>query len=256
MNRKLKITAFVAFALLALVGGALFYLTSNLDRIVAGLIEKHGSAATGTAVRVDRVAIDLRGATGRVSGLSVGNPEGFDEDAAIAFGDFSLALDAGSLFSDPVVVEDIRIGDAVLNVEQVGGRNNLQVLLDNLRGDTADPPADADAGPGIVIERFALAGATANLSVPQLDERRSVDVPEIVLTGIGRQSGGATGAELARQILEPVIRETLESSAAEATKERVRDELNEKAGELTEGLLDRLGGEKDEADPGEDDTER
>lgn len=251
MTRKFRIAVIVTLALLVIAGGAVLYLTSNLDRIVAGLIEEHGSAATGTAVRVAGVDIDLRGATGRISGLTVANPEGFAAGDAIGFGDVSLRLDAGSLFSDPVVVEAVDIGDAELNVEQAGGRNNLQVLLDNLRGDAAEEPADADAGPRIVIDRFAMSGATASLSVPELDERRSVEVPDIVLTGIGRNSGGAAGAELARQVLEPVIREALESTAAEAAKDRLREELNDKAGELTEGLLDRLGG-KDE----EDDTDQ
>lgn len=245
MTRTFRIAGIAAIVLVAAIAGAIYYLASNLDHIVAGLIEEQGSAATGTPVRVDSVSIDLREATGSISGLTVGNPEGFADAAAIEFGDFSLRLDAGSLFSDPVVIENVEIDSAMLRIEQVGPRNNLQTLLDNLRGDAAETPAEADAGPRLVIERFVLTGAAASLSVPELDEQRSVEVPDVVLTGIGRNSGGATGPELARQVLEPVIREALQSSAAQAAKDKLRDTLEEKAGDLADGLLDRLGGNDD-----------
>jgi hypothetical protein len=246
VKKSSKIAGIVALVLLAVVAAAIHYMSRNVDRIAAGLIEKHGSAATGTRVRVGAVAIDLRAATGTVSGLSVANPEGFTDEAAIEFGDLNLGLDAKSLFSDPVVVQNIAVDDAVLRIEQLGGRNNLQTLLDNLRSNTAGEPAEPDIGPRVVIQRFALSGATASLSVPELDEQRSVEVPDIVLTGIGQKSGGGTGAELAREILEPVLREALQSSAAQGVKEKVREELGEKAGELADGLLDRLGGERND----------
>jgi uncharacterized protein involved in outer membrane biogenesis len=205
-------------------------------------------------VRVGAVAIDLRAATGTISGLSVANPEGFADEAAIEFGDFNLGLDAKSLFSEPVVVQNIAVDDAVLRIEQLGARNNLQVLLDNLRSSTTGEPAESTSGPRVVIQRFALAGAKVSLSVPGVDEQRSFELPDIVLTGIGQRSGGAAGAELAREILEPVLREALQSSAAQGVKDKVREELGEKAGELADGLLDRL--KRDDDRSGDDDRER
>jgi uncharacterized protein involved in outer membrane biogenesis len=250
MKKSSKIAVIVVLVLIAVVAGAIYYLSSNVDRIAAGLIEKHGSAATGTPVRVGTVAIDLRAATGTISGLSVANPEGFTEEAAIEFGDFNLGLDAKSLFSDPVVVQNIAADDAVLRIEQLGARSNLQVLLDNLRSNTAGEPAERGPGPRVVIQRFALSGANVSLSVPGLDEQRTVEVPDVVLTGIGQKSGGVTGAELAREILEPLLSEALQSSAAQGVKEKVREKLGEKAGELADGLLDRLGGERKEENTG------
>lgn len=251
MKKFLKIGGIVVVVLILVVGGVLFYVASNLDRIVADLIEEHGSAATGTPVHVSGVSIDLRDATGSISGLTIANPDGFGRDAAIEFGSFTLRLDAGSLFSDPIVVENVDVDAAVLRIEQIGRKNNLQTLLNNLRGEPATEPADPEtAGPRVVIERFALTGTSASLSVPELDEQRTVEVPDVVLTGIGRKSGGATGAELARQILEPVIRESLQSSAAQAAEQRLRDELKEQVGESAGELLRRLG-DRDDDEPEE-----
>ncbi len=249
MGKSLKIFGVVALVLVIAIVGAVFYFTSNVDAIVENLIEEQGSAATGTAVRVAGVSIDLREATGSVTGLTVANPEGFGADPAIEFGALQLRLDAGSLFEMPIVVENIDVGEAVLRMEQSGGRNNLQVLLDNLRG---EPPAEPDAQDErqrVVIERFALSDANASLSIADLDEQRTVDVPDIVLTDIGRKSGGATAAEVARQVLEPVIRRTLQASASEAVKERVRDEISERAGDVLDRLRGEGGDKQDPEDP-------
>jgi uncharacterized protein involved in outer membrane biogenesis len=239
MRKSLKIFGVSALVIVVVIVGAVYYLSSNVDSIVENLIEEQGSAATGTAVRVDGVSIDLRAATGSVTGLTVANPEGFSGSPAIEFGTLQLRLDAGSLFETPIVVENIDVGEAKLRMEQSGSRNNLQVLLDKLRGESAAEPEAEDEGKRVVIERFELTDANASLSIADLDEQRTLDVPDIVLTDIGGKSGGATATEVARQVLEPVIRRTLESSAGEAVKERVRDEITERAGDL----LDRLGGE-------------
>ncbi len=237
MKRFLRFFGIIGLVLIVAIVGAVFYFSSNVDAIVANLIEEQGSAATGTAVRVDGVSINLSGATGSVKGLTVANPEGFSGESAIEFGDLQLRLNAGSILEEPIIIENIEGGDAMLRIEQTGTRNNLQALLDNLRKDEPEPE-NQDGGKRVVIERFALTDASASLSVADLDEQRSVDIPDVVLTDIGRRSGGATGAELARQILEPIIRRSLESSAVDAVEERVRDELGERAGDL----LDRLGG--------------
>lgn len=244
MNSLFKTVGIIALVLVIAIVGAIFYFSSNVDAIVEELIEEQGSAATGTAVRVDGVSIDLREATGSVTGLTVANPEGFSGDSAIEFGNLQLRLNARSLLEEPIIIENVEVADAVLRIEQTGTRNNLRVLLDNLQRDAEPQPEEPGGGQRVVVERFALTDANASVSIADLDEQRSADIPDIVLTDIGQKTGGATGAELARQVLEPVIRRALESSAVDAVKERVRDELDERAGEL----LDRLGGREPEND--------
>jgi hypothetical protein len=252
MKKTLKIFGAVVAVLIVLVGVGIYYLATNLDSIVANVIEKQGSAATGTPVRVGAVSIDLREATGSISSLTIANPPGYSRDNAIEFGQLGLRLDAGSLFSDPIVVENIDVTDAEMHIEQLGADNNLQALLANLKSGSGEAPAeDESEGPRVIIRRFALTGARASLTAPDFDEQRVVEVPDIVLTDVGGKSRGATGRELAVQVLEPVVRRTLESAAVQAAKERLREEVQEKAGEIAGGLLDRLGidgGEDESAD--------
>jgi hypothetical protein len=67
-------------------------------------------------------------------------------------------------------------------------------------------------------------------------------LPTIVVTDIGRSSKGATGAQVARQLLRPVIEKTLTSTAIQSLK----DKASQKLGEVADSLLNGLGGMSDD----------
>lgn len=232
----------VVLALLLLIGAGLFYLSSNLNGIVASVIEKQGSAAIQTSVRVSGVDIRLSEASAAISGLSVGNPEGFSGNA-IELGGFSVKLDASSLTSNTVVIKDITVNGARINVLQQGASNNLNELLAGLEQGPSDDSTAAE-GPGkkIIIDRFALQGASASVSIPGLEEMREVALPTIVVRDIGRASNGATGAQIAEQILRPVLEKAISSAATQA----IKDSASKKVGGVVGGFLKGLGSKKDE----------
>ena len=231
--RKVSITALVFVVLLA---GGLYYLSSNLNGIVAGVIESQGSAATQTSVRVTGVDIQLTDASAALSGLSIGNPEGFSGNA-IELGGFSVRLDASSLTSDTIVVEDITVDGARINMLQQTGGNNLQKLLANLQSMAPEEASESEAaGKKVIIDQFTLNGASASVSIPALNETREVSLPTIVVQGIGRESNGATAAQVAEQILRPVVEKAIASASVEAAKDRVGKEI----GKAVDGLLKGL----------------
>ena len=231
--RKVSITALVFVVLLA---GGLYYLSSNLNGIVAGVIESQGSAATQTSVQVTGVDIQLADASAALSGLSVGNPEGFSGNA-IELGGFSVKLDASSLTSDTIVVKDITVDGARINILQQTGGNNLQKLLANLRAMVPEEAPESEAaGKKVIIDQFTLNGASASVSIPELNETREVSLPSIVVRDIGRESNGATAAQVAEQILRPVVEKAIASASVEAAKDRVGKEI----GKAVDGLLKGL----------------
>lgn len=245
-SRNLLIGVFIV---LLLIGGGLYYLGTNLNGIVAGLIESEGSAATQTAVRVNGVDIRLTEASASMSGLTVGNPEGFGGNA-LELGRLSLRIDAGTLTSDTVVVNDVTVAGARVNVLQQGASNNLRQLLANLKElQSADSASDQDGGRKIIIDRFTLEGAAASVSIPELDELREIELPTIVIRDIGRASNGATGAQVAQQVLRPVVEKALSSAAAQSLKDRAREKLDEATGGLLEGLGNMLGGGDEKEEP-------
>ena len=233
---------FIALGILVLIaGGGVYYVISNLDVIVEGLIEKHGSAATQTEVRVAGVSINLGEADASISRLTVGNPEGFSGNA-IEMEDFAITLDAASLNTDVIVIEELLVRGARINVVQQANGNNIQTLLRNLDSGGSSEPAESDeAGKKIIIDRFVLEGAGASLSAPDLDEMREVTLPTITLRDIGRRENGATGKQVAAQVLRPVLQEALESAAMQAIKDKASDKISEVTDAVLEGIF---GGEK------------
>ena len=244
MSSGARRTLIAIAALIVVIAAGLVYVYSQLDSLVAGLIEEQGSAATQTPVRVSGVSIDLREARAELAGLSVGNPEGFD-GTAISLGRFAIRIDPATVTKDTVVLKEVTVSGATVNLIQQATRNNLRELMKNLEsaGGGQQEPADEGAGRKLIIERFVLEDASASVSLPDLDEDRTVNIPRIELTGIGRASGGATGAEVARQVLEPVIERVLQSAATESVKDRAKEKLDQ----FREGLMDRLGGDDEES---------
>lgn len=227
----------VVILLVALVGGVVLYLSSNLDGIVKGLIEEHGSAATQTPVNVAGVSIKLSEAGAAISRLTVGNPDGFAGNA-IEMEEFAISLDAASLTGDVIIIEDILVKGARLNIMQQANGNNMQQLLRNLDElSSGDSSEDSDDGKKIIINRFTLEGASASLSAPDFDEKQEVTLPTITLRNIGTADGGATGTEVAQQVLKPVFREALQSAAAQTIREKATEALEDVADKVLEGIF-------------------
>jgi uncharacterized protein involved in outer membrane biogenesis len=247
MKRTGKVLLGLVLVVLLLVAGALYYVSANLNSIVASIIAKEGSEATQTNVTVGRVDIDIRGGTGRIANLRVANPQPFSDDAAISFSEFTIRMDPMAVTSDPIVIGEISVDGAEILMEQSTDGNNLRALQQAL-GRQATAEADAEQGPEIIIERFTLGESRVRIRVPQLNESREVTVPEVIVSDIGRASNGATASEVARQVLDPIIRRALESGAAAGVEDVVRDKLDETRESVLEGLRNRIN------PTGDDDT--
>jgi hypothetical protein len=249
-SRSRKILMIV-LAILLLIGGGLLYLSTQLNAIVADLIESQGSAVTGSSVRVSGVAINLRDADASISGLAVANPDGFGGGSAIDLGNFSVRIDPASVTSDTIVLQEVTVSDAHMNLLQRGTGSNLQTLLKNMQGSSGGGADSADTGAAkkLIIDRFTLKGTRATVSIPDLQQEREISLPDIVLTDIGRASNGATASAVARQILEPVLEKALSTAAAQSLKERANDELNDAKDQLLKGVMDKLGGKDEDVTP-------
>ena len=104
-RRALLITAGVVAAVAAL--GALL-IAVRLDDIVRSLIERRGSALTGTPVQVEEVEIQLASGHATLRGLSIANPPGFSAPNALTLTEVGVGIDLRSLFSDPLVIDAVR----------------------------------------------------------------------------------------------------------------------------------------------------
>lgn len=234
MTGKRKFLIITAVAVLLLAAGLVF-LWTNLDWIVKNAIERYGSQATGTAVRVQRVSLSPTQGKGAIEGLTVANPPGYSARHIMSLGGISIRIVPRSITTDPVVIDDIRITSPLV-VYEVNDKHaaNVDALKKNLGADKPSKPATGDkksakdTGKRLRIRHLVIENAKADIRLAGLrDKPRTIALPRIVMTDIGGKTG-APPEEVARQIASAILSQ-VSKEAGKAGAERLLEKGLERA---------------------------
>jgi hypothetical protein len=211
-------------AVLAVVGVAFF-----LGSIVKKGVETVGSKVAQVPVRLDSANISVLSGNGSLKGLFVANPEGFKSPSAIEAGEINVSIVPGSALSDVFVVRSVQVISPVITLEGLKG-DNLQKILGNLQASTGGRPKDkkpeageaksGGAGKKIQIDDLLIKGGKVNLFIP-MGGTASVALPEFHMTGLGKDSGGLTAAEISARVINEILNRGMSAAAGggmDATK--------------------------------------
>ena len=242
----------IGIVLLVVVGLGV-YLVMNAGSLLKTAVETLGPEYLGVDVRLGSAEISLSNGTGELRGLVVGNPAGFDGPHALSLGLIRLGLDPMAQSDSLIVIRELVVDNADLAIVARGRETNLAAIMANLEDDTA-----ADAGPAegvapdtdmkIIIDRFAFTNAQTSLDSDLLGDS-SVEIPDIVLEGIGRKSQGVTIREALQQLFRPIVQAAGSALAQQNlnvdeiranAEEKLDDVLEEKLGTDLKGLKDRF----------------
>jgi len=261
---KKIILSLLAIIIVVIVAG-IFYVLSNFDAIVKAAIEKYGSEATQTAVKVEKVSIKLTEGEGAVYGLTVANPRGFALSHAVSLGEISLGIDLNSLKQEPYIINHITVRAPQVYVEvNDNKKTNLNELKKNLvAGSPAGKAAaskekqSATVEPHFIIRHITFEQGRIAARVTPLDKDYDLKLPSIKMANLGG-SKGATPEELAREILQRLTDaataeikkkgidaevEKLKADArkkVESEKARLNEEADKKVEEEKQKLEDKL----------------
>ncbi len=245
----------VILLIVALVAVRLF-----LDSAVKRGVETVGPMLAKVEIKLNSVSLSLLSGSGAIKGLIVGNPEGYKTPSAISVGDASLAVQAGSIFSDKVIIRSIHVRapeitfESELNVTH----NNLNKILANLQEATGgaapaksgEPakPKEAKAGKKFEVDDFLISGGKIHVSLTTLKGKSvTVPLPEVHLTNLGQGPDGITAGELATRVIQAIEKEAAAASAgAVADLGKQATELaneagkaaTDAAGKVTKGIGD------------------
>ncbi|MDZ7661118.1 AsmA family protein [Thiohalophilus sp.] len=239
------------FALVVIaIAAAVFYVLTNLDAIVKDTIEKYGSEATQTAIRVDKVKIKLTEGDGAVYGLTVANPEGFELAHAISLGETAMGIDFKSIREEPYVINHITVrGPRVFFEVNANTKANLNELKKNLvmsqpaAKESSETEKSAAKQPRLIIRRITFEQGGIAAKVTPLNKDYELNLPNINMTDLGG-SQGATPGELTREILQRLIDVTID----EIRKKGIDAELDKLKSEAREKVEEEKARLKDEAD--------
>ncbi len=219
MKRWLLIGGGVVAGLILVVVIVLFFVVSSLDSLIKVAVEKYGSEITQVDVRLKEAEVSVTSGQGVLRGLSVGNPKGFKTASAFRLGEISLALDVGTVTKDPIVIKEIVISAPEVTYELGAHGSNISAIRRNVDASLGKGQGKAKAegssgkgnkdGPNLVIEHLYVRNGKVKVSATMLQGKElSAALPDIHLTGIGRQKGGATPGEVIQKVMEALGQST------------------------------------------------
>ncbi len=208
-----KVFLGVAALLIISVVGVVVYVASSLDGIVKSAIISYGSEVTQTRVGVSSVEIKLQSGEGKISGLSIANPPGFTDPDAIKLGLISTRIDTDSITKNPIVIDEILIRSPSIFYEiNKSGVSNIDTLKKNISKatQTGESSTRKEAGDNdgirLIIRKLTIENSKATVRVAAMGDRNlSATIPTIRLTNIGKKSGGASPARIAKAISKTLV---------------------------------------------------
>lgn len=240
--------------LLALLIIALgIFLVAGSGALLEAAIERYGSQYLGAPVEVEEADVSIGDQTAAVRGLVIQNPPGFEGPPAFRLGNVAMSLNMDQTSSELISLREVTIDGAEVAALVKGRQSNLQALLDHLNeqlGPDEEEPED-ESEVKLIIDRLDFTNAKASVDSDVLGQT-AVDIPDVHLTDIGRNSNGATIAEVLKQVLEPVVRSVTRAlvergvnlegvrDRLEGERQRLEENLRERAGDALPGGLDRL----------------
>src|SRR5580765_941829 len=105
--KKLVIRIILVAVVLILVALAVVFF--SLNSIVTKGVETMGPKLTGVQVRLGSAKLSPLSGQGQLTGLFVGNPEGYKALSAIKVGDIKVEVQPSSVLSDTLVVDEVNI---------------------------------------------------------------------------------------------------------------------------------------------------
>jgi len=216
---KKKIIIFSVLALVLAIAGTVAYVLTNIDLIVKTAVEKYGSQAVKTQVRVSSVKIKLSQGEGAIRGLTVANPSGFVSPSIIMLDTISIRIAKNSIASTPIVIDNILIsGPEVFYEMKADGTANVDILKKNLAESGSSKEEELQQGRKgkelrLRVGKLVFEKGKVHVRVAQLmDKPYIVELPRLELINIGKH-GGATPAEIAHTMATALVQETVKAVA-------------------------------------------
>lgn len=254
MTKRKKTVLLVVGGLAVLAVVALVGLYLSLNRIIKGAVETVGPKVTGTSLALAAVEVSPFSGKGELRGLVVGNPAGYQTEAAFKLGAITVSLEPRSLTGDTIVLHEVIIKDPEITYELGMGESNLGQILKNVESFAAQlpgaggQPQPAASGPGkrVQIGHVLIEGAKVRVSAKVLAGKAlTLPAPRIELRDIGAGGGVTIGAAI-KEVLTAVLKavtQVVEQSGAlgQALKESGKAFAND-VKDTGKGLVDGVKG--------------
>lgn len=196
----MKKIAAVLLILVAVVGGALFWLSGNIDGLIKDAIENYGGAMTQAKVSVGAVKIVPVDGKGTISNLVIGNPAGFKTAHALKVARIDIDIDIASVTRDVILIRRIAVVAPDVIYEKGEAMTNFDAIQKNIAA-YLGPAGGKKDGRKLIVEQLSIRDAKAQASAAFMNGKTvSVPLPDITMKDLGRAKGGITAGELGQEV--------------------------------------------------------
>ena len=164
-------------------------------------IETAGTKTLGVPVTVEGINLSLLKGQVSIKGLVVKNPEGYANDTLLELGEGVIKLDTGSLLSDTIKIELIKLDGTKLTMEQKGLTNNLKEILDRLPKEEKTETTPAEKGKDLHIDKLEITNTNVKvklLPIPGKSDTVSMNIDPIIMTDLGTDKKLKIGTLIAK----------------------------------------------------------
>lgn len=219
MKKSKKILLITGSSILVLLA----VLMLSLGQIIKTGVNTAGPKLAGVPVHLDKAIVNPFTGLVQIKGLVIGNPEGFNTPSAMELNNFKLKIKMSSLFSKAIVIEQILIDAPQITFEKSLKSSNLSTLQANLapketaasKTEAAPAPEKKKAAKKVIIEDFQLNGAKVNATFTALGGKKmTLPLPSIHLKDIGKESQGASPAEVLSEVFGSITKSVENAAAA------------------------------------------
>jgi hypothetical protein len=189
---------------LGVLGVAAFFVLNNpLGRLVKIAIEGFAPDMIKAEVQVSSVTISATDGHGRLNGFTLGNPKGFKSDHALKADTIELVMEPVSIAKDVVVLHKVLIDSPHISFESGDKGNNFDAIQRNVesylgasKGEKEDKGKGKGKGKKLIIDSFVIRNAKVNYN-----DTVDLALPDIEMKDIGKNSGGATPAQVTKMVV-------------------------------------------------------
>lgn len=245
--KVVKIAGWVIVALIAFIALSFYLTLNNLDTIVKQVVERAGSEALQTQVKLNRVDISLVEGRAELGGLTIKNLPGFGAENIFEMDTIAVGINVEALADKLVDITGVDIRGVKVVAEQKGGSTNIQQLLAQLpksSQESAGTTGGAESGSSeflIKLRELKFLDSSVVLKTDQWGDE-ALAIPDIKLANLGGEKG-STPDKLARSILDPLLKQVnraVQQGLKKAIEEKAKAKLQEKEDELKSEARDKL----------------
>ena len=221
--------------------------TFFLGSIVKAGVNKFGPTITQTKFELQGASISPLNGSGTLTGLVIGNPQGWSENNLCSLGKIQIDLVPRSVFGDHVVVNTVEIEAPEFNYETKVVTSNVADLLKNIETAVGSGKPEAKPQKGgqpmkFEVKKFRIVKGTVRLGVGPA--AMVLPMPDIELNDLGTKEGGITADQLAFAVMRSVTASVVQASTQALTKVggtsgAAAAEGAKQVGEAIKGLFNR-----------------